>query len=853
MLSRVWVLGLVAAVALGAPATAGEPYVVVVGVGEYKDAAIKARPTAEPDAKALHALLTDPKYLGVPANRSKLLLGADATRDAITKAIDAAVTATGPDDLLIVALFGRGTSAAEKPVFLAADSTAKERAKTGVQVADLEPAFKKLKKQHLLFLMDVQYKGGLDLGTEKVIEPNVGDYFTLVFGDKEEETAFPANRMLVLGNPPFQDALAKGNRGLFATVLLDALSGKADEGTYKDGYESDGVVSAKELAGYLNKEIPNGARAIGTTDKEKELLPVVSGAGMSKFWITKNPAETVKVTKRLAAVAALAKDGKLTEELAKEAADLLARMPKLNWQQALRKEYQKLADGGTVAALETARKDLIAARKLLQADAETYVKQVLPAIRMLAANYIKPVPRGELAALAIKGLYQVADEPLPADIADAIKNPKDLSEEKYSELLTEARVRLGKREDLDGVKASDVTLKMLANGLNDPYTAYITRDEWVSLSKQLEGRFPGVGIIIRRDAVHDALLVVTPVKGGPAFRAGIQAGDLITEVRLEVDGKTGAPLPADAERVFSTKGMKTDDAVKRITGRAETPVTLVIQREGEKEPRVMRILRNFVSVESVYGTTRNAKNDWTYYVDAEKKIGYVRIESFTFARADYGTAFELRNALTQLKKDGLNGLVIDVRNNPGGSLGAVVQICEMFVGAEDIVSIKGRDGESAPIRGRMKGDKSFPIAVLINGNSASASEILAGCLQDHGRAVIIGERSYGKGSVQQVAPYDITEGQLKYTEARYYPPSGRNIDKIASEQDASLKQRDEWGVKPDLGFEVKLTREETADFYEYFSNLAVIPAPGKKVPATDVTKDRQLAKAVEYLKGQIKR
>ncbi len=853
MISRAWVLGLVAAVALGAPAAAGEPYVVVVGVGEYKDAAIKPRPTAEPDAKALHALLTDPKYLGVPANRSKLLLGADATRDAITKAIDAAVSETGPDDLLIVAFFGRGTSAAEKPVFLAADSTAKERAKTGVQVADLEPAFKKLKKQHLLFVMDVQYKGGLDLVGEKVIEPNVSDYFTLVFGDKEEETAFPANRALVLGNPPFQDALAKGDHGLFGSVLLDALSGKADQGEYKTGYESDGLVSAKELAAYLNKEIPNGARAIGATDKEKELVPIVSGAGTSKFWVTKNPAETAKVTKRLDAAAALAKDGKLSAELAKEAADLLFRMPKLNWQQALRKEYQKLADGGgTVADLEAARRDLIASRKLAQADAETFVKQVTPAIRILAANYIKPVPKGELAAFAIKGLYQVADEPLPADLADALKDAKALGEEKYGELLLEARLRLGKREDLEGVKASDLTLKMLANGLNDPYTSYITRDEWVSLSKQLEGRFPGVGIIIRRDAVHDALLVVTPVRGSPAFKAGIQAGDLITEVRLEVD-KTGAPLAADAQKVFSTKGMKTDDAVKLITGRAETPVTLIVQREGEKDPRTVRILRNFVSVESVYGTTRNDKNEWTYYVDADKKIGYVRLESFTFARENYGTAYELRNALAQLKKDGLNGLVIDVRNNPGGSLGAVVQICELFVGAEDIVSIKGRDGESQAIRGRAKGDKNFPIAVLINGNSASASEILAGCLQDHGRATIIGERSYGKGSVQQVAEYKFTEGQLKYTEARYYPPSGRNIDKIASEQDASLKQRDEWGVKPDAGFEVKLTREETADFFEYFSNLAVIPAPGKKLPATDLTKDRQLAKAVEHLKGQIKR
>lgn len=853
MISRAWVLGLVAAVALGAPARAGEPYVVVVGAGTFTDPAIKPRPTADADAKALYALLTDAMHLGVPKDRAKLLSGADATREAVTKALDAAATATGPDDLLVVALFGRGASAADKPVFLTADSTAKERAKTGVQIADLEPAFKKLKKQHVVLFMDVQYKGGIDLGGQKVIEPNVTDYFTLLFGEKEEESSFPANRLLVMGNPPFQDALNKGDRGLFAAVLADALAGKADQAPYNEGYEPDGLVTAKELTAYLAKEIPNAARAIGKTDKEKELTPVIAGGATSKFWLTRNPAETDKATKRLAAAAALAQANKLTPEQAKEAAELLFRMPKLKWQQALRQAYQKLADGGAVADLEATRKELAAGRKIAPTDAETYVKQVVPALSVLAAEYIKPLSRGELAALALKGLYQEADEPLPADLADAIKNPKALTEGKFTELLLEARTRLGKREDLDGVKAADLTLKALLAALNDPHTTYITREEWVSFSKQLEGRFPGVGIIIRRDSVHDALLVVTPIKNSPAFKAGIQAGDLITEVRLEVD-KNGQPLASEADRVHSTKGMKTDDAVKLITGRAETPVTLVIQREGEKEPRPVRISRNFVSVETVHGAVRKPNNDWSYYIDPEKKIGYIRIESFTFSRDDYGTAVEIKKALAGLKKEGLNGLVIDVRNNPGGSLRAVIDICELFVGREDIVSIKARDStDSRPFRGQAAGDKSYPVAVLINGYSASASEILAACLQDHGRATVIGERSYGKGSVQQVAPYKYTEGQLKYTEARYYPPSGRNIDKIAAEQDASLKQRDEWGVRPDLGFEVKLTREEAADFQEYFRDLAIIPPAGKKLPTTDLTKDRQLAKAVEHLRSQIKR
>ena len=157
MKTRVWILGAAIALAAGlAPrATAAEPgagtaksqgpYVVVVGVGEFKDAAIKPRPTADADAKALHAMLADPKFLGVPADRAKLLLSADATRDAVVKAVDAAAAATGPDDLLLVAFFGRGTSAADKPCFLTSDSTVKDRAKTALLVSDLEPAFKKVK------------------------------------------------------------------------------------------------------------------------------------------------------------------------------------------------------------------------------------------------------------------------------------------------------------------------------------------------------------------------------------------------------------------------------------------------------------------------------------------------------------------------------------------------------------------------------------------------------------------------------------------------------------------------------------------------------------------------------------
>jgi C-terminal peptidase prc len=348
------------------------------------------------------------------------------------------------------------------------------------------------------------------------------------------------------------------------------------------------------------------------------------------------------------------------------------------------------------------------------------------------------------------------------------------------------------------------------------------------------------------------LLVVTPIKGSPASRAGIQAGDLITEVRLEVD-KLGDPLPADAKKVHSTKGMKTDDSVKLITGKPETPVTLVVERDGEKEPKAFRIFRNYVMVETIHGVVRKDNMEWSYYLDPESKIGYIHIESFLYTQGELGTYPDLKKALNELKRSGLNGLIIDVRNNPGGSLQAVVEMCELFVGKVPIVTTKERDPtQNFTFRGQHNGDTTYPIVVLINGNSASASEILSACLQDHGRATIMGERSYGKGSVQRVREYKATEGRLKYTDARYYPPSGRNIDKIASEQDPELKKKDEWGVKPDSGFEFKLTREERADWFEYTRDLATIPPPGKKAPTVDPSKDKQLQKALDHLKGLVK-
>ncbi len=868
---RKWLFGFVACVLAAVPLSSaqaeqppvdtsngpGKPYLVDIGVGEFKDQAIHARPTADVDAKALYKLLTDPKVLGIPADRAKLLTGADASKDAIVKAVEAAVDATGKGDLLIISFFGRGTSVGEKPCFLTTEGTFKDRAKTALTFSDLEPAFKKLKGQKLLFMMDVDYKG-FAAGKEKILEPAIRDLIKLVYGDDDrEDNALPTERVMIFGNLPFRDPLTKGDHGLFYSVLADGVAGKADQKPYFIGYESDGLVTISELSKYLEKEIPNGAREVGKTDKEKELFSYVLGAATSHFWVSKNAAETEKVTKRLDKVASLVKDGKLSADDGKEATTLLSRMPKLKWQQELRKAYQELADSKTTPEeLLAARKTLKEGLKLPAAEANTYATKVTDWIGKLSDEYIRPVTAGELTAAAIKGMYSRAEETLPADLADALKQPKDLSAARRSELLTEARMRLGKREDLDGDKAVDLSLTMAVASLNDRYAVYTDHDGVLRIASQLRGRFPGVGIQIRRDAVRDGLLVATPIKDSPAYKAGIQAGDLITEIRLEVD-KDGKPLPKEAPRVFSTKGMRTDDAVNLILGAPKSPVTLVVQREGESEPKVFNLNRNFVMVETVHGVQRKDNADWKFYIDEKYKIGYVHITQFISIDLDddgieeFGTVTDLKKAVSAMKKSGLNGLIIDLRENPGGYLSSAWHMGEMFIDKGDkVVSVKKpRFGATRDYKAQVAGDKSFEIVVLVNGNSASASEIVAACLQDHGRATIVGERSYGKGSVQDVVKFEPTGGETKYTIARYYPPSGRNIDKLATEQDPTIK---DWGVKPDYGFEVKLTPEEQNDWYEYIQDLLVIPPPGKPSPVVNPAKDKQLQKGLDHLRDVIK-
>ncbi|OWK46750.1 S41 family peptidase [Fimbriiglobus ruber] len=558
-------------------------------------------------------------------------------------------------------------------------------------------------------------------------------------------------------------------------------------------------------------------------------------------------------------LAALEKNKKVTKEEAEEGQELLTRMPKLKARQELRKKYEALTDGKLPPDEFAAERAKIKGGMKLSADvAEKYTRDVLRAIETVRPEYVKEITIGEWGANAIKGLYRRVEQPLPDDIKDALKNPKTLARSKVAELIREAREKLGKREDLDDQKDVDTTILMMFAELHDPYTTYYDAATLKKMDAPLRGRFRGVGIQIRRDLVRDGLLVVSPIKGSPAYKAGIQAGDLITAIKRDSDPQ-GEPLKEGEKTEISTKGMKTEQALDLILGKVGVPITLVVEREGQKEPIEFKLERGIVSVETVLGVKRDKKDDWLWYVDEANKIGYVCLTQF-----GPSTGRELEAVINKMEKAGLNGLVLDLRFNPGGLLQTAVMVCDLFVDDGVVVSVRPRVGRPRVYHAKdsnnypgpvVTAHTRFPIAVLVNGSSASAAEIVSACLQDYNRAVVVGERSYGKGSVQNVERFSPTGGEIKMTTARYFPPLGKNIDKHSTPG----KPEDEWGVKPNPGFEIKLPREEQQELAESYRDREIIKP--KDAPKTPVDKekadkkpfvDRQLEKAVDYLRNQAK-
>jgi carboxyl-terminal processing protease len=315
----------------------------------------------------------------------------------------------------------------------------------------------------------------------------------------------------------------------------------------------------------------------------------------------------------------------------------------------------------------------------------------------------------------------------------------------------------------------------------DPYSNYISPEDISHFKTSVESQFGGIGIQI--GIQEGQLIIISPLVGSPAYRAGLESGDTI----VEIDGKT-------------TEGIHIDEATKRLKGDAGTKVMLTVRHAGADKTETVTISRELVHVETVLGDHRKLDDSWDFMLDRDRHIGYVRISAFS-----RDTAQDLKKALVDLQTQGLKGLVLDLRFNPGGLLNSAIEVSDLFVAAGRIVSTQGRNTPERVWDAQQDGTfEGFKIAVLVNHYSASASEILSACLQDHHRAVVIGERTWGKGSVQNVIELEGGKSALKLTTASYLRPSGKNIHRFPES-----KETDEWGVLPDPGFEVKLNDSQT--------------------------------------------
>lgn len=357
----------------------------------------------------------------------------------------------------------------------------------------------------------------------------------------------------------------------------------------------------------------------------------------------------------------------------------------------------------------------------------------------------------------------------------------------------------------------------------DQHSSYINTRNWKQFKKQLEGSFGGIGIQVNVDEETGRLKVIAPMVGTPAYEAGVLAGDLI----VEVEGK-------------STEGMTLDQAVEILQGRPGTTVALKVLHPGAKDPTDLKMDRAIIDVPTVLADHRKADDKPEYLFNEADKVGYIRITNF-----NQRTTEELTKALDELKAEGMRGLILDLRDNPGGLLSAAVSVSDLFVEDGLIVTTKGRNVEDQVYKATKSGTYTgFPMAVLVNGNSASASEIVSACLQDHKRAIVIGSRSFGKGSVQSIMELEDGESVLKLTVATYWRPSGKNIHRF---EDA--KETDEWGVSPDPEFEVKLSPKEYRDWATARRDRDLISKANKPVEAGKPIEDKVLDKAVAYIHG----
>jgi carboxyl-terminal processing protease len=420
-----------------------------------------------------------------------------------------------------------------------------------------------------------------------------------------------------------------------------------------------------------------------------------------------------------------------------------------------------------------------------------------------------------LGAIAGAGLTLLATQPLTVLVgtsAEAASSDTYQLLNLFGEVFERARADYVEKPD-DG-KLVESAIKGMLTAL-DPHSSYMDPNSFREIQEETRGEFGGLGIEVTME--DGVLKVITPIDDTPAAKAGVMASDIITKL----DDKP-------------VHGLTLDQAIEKMRGRVHTRIKLTIMRSGQNKLIQVNIVRDLIRVKSV--RSHNEGND----------IGYIRITEF-----DEQTADSVKKAISNLNKqlgaDKIKGFVVDLRNNPGGLLDQAISVSDAFLDWGEIVSTQGRNAEETQRFNARPGDltKGKPVIVLINGGSASASEIVAGALQDHKRATLIGTRSFGKGSVQSIVPLGAGRGALRLTTARYFTPSGRSIQAKGIEPDIEVLQ------EPPADLKARTETESEASLRGHLKAEGTEETGSQSYVPSDEKADRALKEAVDLLRGTI--
>lgn len=407
-----------------------------------------------------------------------------------------------------------------------------------------------------------------------------------------------------------------------------------------------------------------------------------------------------------------------------------------------------------------------------------YGQDLARALHDIADKYVLPVRPGKLGAVALRGLYERAGVPLPAELRNDLPDDRGQLER----ALARGRHVLGNRSPVRFDMAVRASLEAVLQSL-DPHCVYLTLEEY-QRHMGLQAPVGSPGLVFEERSAPGGLYVWQVIADGPAHRAGILPGDLL----LKVDGQPLRNEPASWIK-------------QRLDGILGSPVTLTFKRFASDQEYTVKLVRSTVQEDTVQGWSRAPDGTWNYWVAPVERIAYVRLGTIAGDGTGGDTVAALRSVVFHIQEQGVRGLILDLRDCPGGGLEAALQVAASFTSERILIRVRGRHGDDLPRVLPGSGKDSFAMAVLVSPETSGGGELIAACLQDYNRSVVIGQRTRGKGTVQSIlALQGSGRHAARLTTGLLVRPSGKNLHRFPES-----RPQDDWGVLPAPGYDIRMS------------------------------------------------